>query len=106
MTCRQISPFIPGNYKDSSLPGSVFEWKVENHGAGSKDLKITLGFTFKNGWGSADDWKRMPWTEEVRLDEDGENKGGNMTGVQMHQTYQGLRFTYAIAGMFSESFLL
>ena len=89
LTCRQISPFIPGNYKDSCLPASVFQWHVVNKSG--RDLKVTLGFTFKNGWGSADDWKRMPWTEEI-VQQD------NLVGVQMHQTYKELGFTYGIAG--------
>lgn len=28
ITCRQISPFIPHNYKDSSLPTAVFTFTV------------------------------------------------------------------------------
>lgn len=28
ISCRQISPFIPHNYRDSSLPASVFVYTV------------------------------------------------------------------------------
>ena len=28
ISCRQISPFIPHNYKDSSLPAAVFVYTV------------------------------------------------------------------------------
>ena len=28
VSCRQISPFIPHNYKDSSLPAAVFVYTV------------------------------------------------------------------------------
>ena len=30
MTCRQISPVIPNNYKESSYPACVFVWEIEN----------------------------------------------------------------------------
>lgn len=47
---RQISPFIPHDYKDSSLPCAVFVWTVEN--VGDKDRKVSITFTFKNGTGN------------------------------------------------------
>ena len=28
ISCRQISPFIPNNYRDSSLPAAVFVYTV------------------------------------------------------------------------------
>ena len=30
LTCKQVSPVIPHNYKESSFPVAVFEWTVEN----------------------------------------------------------------------------
>ena len=30
ISCRQISPFIPHDYKDSSLPASVFVYTVRD----------------------------------------------------------------------------
>ncbi|RZC10206.1 GBA2 N domain containing protein [Asbolus verrucosus] len=30
ITCRQISPVIPNNYKDTSLPCAVFVWDIKN----------------------------------------------------------------------------
>lgn len=50
LCCRQISPFIPHEYKDSSLPCAVFVWTVENVGEEERNVSIT--FTFKNGTGS------------------------------------------------------
>ncbi|XP_050498421.1 non-lysosomal glucosylceramidase [Diabrotica virgifera virgifera] len=55
LTCRQISPVIPHNYKDSALPCAVFVWTVEN--VCSSDRTVTIAFTFKNGTGSKDDKK-------------------------------------------------
>ena len=36
--CRQVSPVLPGDYKDSSLPVSVFVFNVENNSG--KDLQV------------------------------------------------------------------
>lgn len=47
---RQISPVIPHDYKDSSMPCAVFVWQVEN--VCDKDRKVSITFTFKNGTGN------------------------------------------------------
>lgn len=95
LTCEQLSPFIPHNYKDSSLPISLFRWKVKK----SKDSKVTkirIGFTFKNGWGSKDeDSKLEPKTESLDSE--------SFTGMQMHQKIRDCRLTYAIAVKQSDS---
>uniref|UniRef100_A0ACD6AEU1 Uncharacterized protein n=1 Tax=Avena sativa TaxID=4498 RepID=A0ACD6AEU1_AVESA len=44
ITCRQISPFIPHNYKESSFPVAVFTFTVEN--SGSTPADVTLLFTW------------------------------------------------------------
>ncbi len=53
LTCRQVSPFIPGNYRESSFPAAVFSWRVEN--TGQEDAEISLMFSFQNGTGTAND---------------------------------------------------
>lgn len=50
LTCRQVSPIIPHEYKDSSLPCCNFIWTVEN--CGGDERKVTICFTFKNGTGT------------------------------------------------------
>lgn len=47
---RQISPIIPHDYKETSLPCAVFVWQIEN--VCDKDRKVTITFTFKNGTGN------------------------------------------------------
>lgn len=47
---RQVSPVIPHDYKDSSLPCAIFVWTVEN--VCEKDRKVSITFTFKNGVGN------------------------------------------------------
>ncbi len=53
MTCRQVSPFIPGDYRESSYPVGVFSWQVEN--TGQQPVEVSLMFTFQNGTGSTND---------------------------------------------------
>ncbi|XP_039852540.1 non-lysosomal glucosylceramidase-like isoform X2 [Panicum virgatum] len=49
ITCRQISPFIPHNYKESSFPAAVFTFTV--HNSGSTPADVTLLFTWANSVG-------------------------------------------------------
>ncbi|KAL5845782.1 hypothetical protein ACOSQ3_009306 [Xanthoceras sorbifolium] len=49
IVCRQISPFIPHNYKESSFPVSVFTFTLSNSGQTSAD--VTLLLTWANSVG-------------------------------------------------------
>lgn len=49
ITCRQISPFIPHNYKESSFPVAVFTFTL--HNSGSTPADVTLLFTWANSVG-------------------------------------------------------
>ncbi|KAJ7567463.1 hypothetical protein O6H91_02G149200 [Diphasiastrum complanatum] len=51
ISCRQISPFIPHNYKESSLPACVFSYVLIN--TGQDDAKVTLLFTWANSIGGS-----------------------------------------------------
>ncbi|XP_059651106.1 uncharacterized protein LOC132298754 [Cornus florida] len=44
IVCRQISPFIPHNYKESSFPVTVFTFTLFNMGKSSAD--VSLHFTW------------------------------------------------------------
>ncbi|XP_010530106.1 PREDICTED: non-lysosomal glucosylceramidase [Tarenaya hassleriana] len=48
---RQVSPFIPHNYKESSLPVSVFSFTLSN--LGQEHATVTLLFTWENSVGGA-----------------------------------------------------
>ncbi|XP_037708746.1 non-lysosomal glucosylceramidase isoform X1 [Drosophila subpulchrella] len=50
LTCRQVSPVIPHEYRDSSLPCAVFVWSVEN--VCDQERKVSITFSFKNGTGN------------------------------------------------------
>ncbi|CAI5974885.1 unnamed protein product, partial [Closterium sp. NIES-64] len=43
ISCRQVSPFIPNNYQESSLPSSVFAFTVAN--TGTTAAEVTLVFS-------------------------------------------------------------
>ena len=47
--CRQITPIIPNDYKDSSLPTTVFVFEVINNSDEAIDATIT--FTWRSGTG-------------------------------------------------------
>lgn len=49
VSCRQISPFIPHNYRDSSLPTAVFVYTLVN--TGKERAKVSLLFTWANSIG-------------------------------------------------------
>jgi non-lysosomal glucosylceramidase len=45
-----VSPIIPHNYKDSSLPCAIFVWQIEN--VCEHQRKVSITFTWKNGTGN------------------------------------------------------
>ena len=94
LTCRQISPVFPNDYKDTSFPMAVFVWFVENSGPDPLDIGIT--FTFKNGRGVKDDCSPGNWTEPF----ESEAEGQKVAGMQISQTMNDMKCTYAIAGAF------
>ncbi|CAH1436386.1 unnamed protein product [Lactuca virosa] len=49
VSCRQISPFLPHNYRDSSLPVTVFVYTLVN--TGKERAKVSLLFTWANSIG-------------------------------------------------------
>jgi non-lysosomal glucosylceramidase len=48
---RQFSPVIPNNYRESSYPVAIFEWRVDN--TGPDPVEIGLMFTWQNVIGRA-----------------------------------------------------
>ncbi|XP_038970924.1 non-lysosomal glucosylceramidase-like isoform X2 [Phoenix dactylifera] len=49
ISCRQISPFIPHDYRESSLPASVFVYTLVN--SGRERAKVSLLMTWANSIG-------------------------------------------------------
>ncbi|KAL7675122.1 hypothetical protein ACOME3_001391 [Neoechinorhynchus agilis] len=46
LTCRQLSPFLPHNYKDSCLPVGMFEWTID---CLKDDMEVTLSLLWQAG---------------------------------------------------------
>ena len=55
ITCKQISPVIPNNYEESSFPCTIFVWTITNTHP-SKNIDVSLMFTFHNGTGEVNDY--------------------------------------------------
>lgn len=48
IVCRQISPFIPHNYKESSFPVSVFTFTLSNCGKTAADVTLLFTWAVRN----------------------------------------------------------
>ncbi|XP_032592367.1 non-lysosomal glucosylceramidase isoform X1 [Drosophila grimshawi] len=88
LICRQISPVIPHDYKESSLPCAVFVWSAQN--VCDHERKVSITFTFKNGTGNKK--------------QDGEGNAesqliseGNAKGVAIRQTIGDMPCSYNLA---------
>ncbi|KAL6964480.1 glucosylceramidase, partial [Sarracenia purpurea var. burkii] len=90
IVCRQISPFIPHNYKESSLPVAVFTFTLVNLGNTAAD--VTLLFTWANSVGGVSGFSGHHYNSKIRMKDD-------VHGVLLHhKTANGLSpITFAIA---------
>ncbi|XP_024524629.1 non-lysosomal glucosylceramidase isoform X2 [Selaginella moellendorffii] len=88
ITCRQVSPFVPHNYKESSFPSCVFIYELVN--TGDEDATATLLFTWANsiagGSETSGGHENSPFMEE-----DG------VRGVLLHHRKEEHSVTFAIA---------
>ncbi|XP_032887405.1 non-lysosomal glucosylceramidase [Amblyraja radiata] len=96
LTCRQISPIIPHNYMDTSLPVGVFVWEIENQN--EHDLEVSLMFTLRNGTGTKDDQRGGHWNEPFHLD-----KEESISGVLLHHCTPVNGYTMAISAKHTQS---
>ncbi|CAI5470808.1 unnamed protein product [Closterium sp. Yama58-4] len=53
ISCRQVSPFIPNNYQESSLPSSVFAFTLANTGTTAADVSLVFSLANSVGGDSA-----------------------------------------------------
>ncbi|XP_045483135.1 non-lysosomal glucosylceramidase [Harmonia axyridis] len=88
LLCRQVSPIIPNNYKDSTLPCAVFEWNVEN--VCDTDRTVTIAFTFKNGTGNKKEDKLSSSHSKAF-------SVGGTDGVILYHTVCGMPASYVLA---------
>ncbi len=82
LTCRQISPVIPHNYRESSLPVAIFAWNIEN--LGPDPARVSLLFTFQNGNGADNDSAGGHANRELRL----EGSSGTIVGATLHHLHR------------------
>ncbi|XP_041000038.1 non-lysosomal glucosylceramidase-like isoform X2 [Juglans microcarpa x Juglans regia] len=96
ISCRQISPFIPHNYGDSSLPTAVFVYTLVN--TGRERAKVSLLFTWANSIGGISHFSG-DHVNEPFIGEDG------VSGVLLHhKTARGNPpVTFAIAACESQN---
>ncbi|XP_058028499.1 non-lysosomal glucosylceramidase isoform X2 [Ahaetulla prasina] len=91
LTCRQITPVIPHDYQDSSLPVGAFIWEVENEGA--EEVEVSIMFTFQNGTETKEDRRGGHWNEPFSVE-----KGGScIRGVMLHHVTPANPYTLAIS---------
>ncbi|XP_075043493.1 non-lysosomal glucosylceramidase [Mixophyes fleayi] len=91
LTCRQVSPIIPHDYKDSSLPLAVFIWDVEN--SSDEETEVSIMFTMRNGSGAKSDQAGRHWNEPFNLHKNGDP----VSGVLLHHCSSSNPFTLGIA---------
>ncbi|RUS80876.1 hypothetical protein EGW08_011347 [Elysia chlorotica] len=97
LTCRQVSPVLPHDYLETSLPSAAFVWDVTNES--HTDLEVSIAFTFKNGQGTKEDRCGGVWCQDFRLDCDGDAAA---KGVAIHQEFSGMKCSYGIAAKQTE----
>ncbi|WOL14286.1 non-lysosomal glucosylceramidase-like [Canna indica] len=90
IVCRQISPFIPHNYKESSYPVAVFTFTLTNLAKTAAD--VTLLFSWANSVGGTSEFSGYHSNKKM-IEKDG------VRGVLLHhRTSDGLPpVTFAIA---------
>ncbi|VDP04211.1 unnamed protein product, partial [Heligmosomoides polygyrus] len=99
---RQISPVLPNNYEDSSLPVSCFVVSVHNDSA--VDLEVSVAFTFRNGTGNRK-WESESECTCARFTDDDDFVKllviayffNLVTGVTLSHTISHLPCTYGLA---------
>jgi non-lysosomal glucosylceramidase len=93
LTCHQISPIIPHNYKDSSLPVGLFSWTVENKN--KEDIEFSLMFTWQAG--SASDKFQLTDVSSQSIPNKYNNFNTAISGVCIKQKLKNMPLEYCIA---------
>lgn len=97
LTSHQVSPIIPHNYKDSSLPVALFNLTAEN--TGNEEIELSLMFTWQSG----------PAGNEIQITNvksksfKHENYGAGVSGVILSQEINRMPLEYCISSQNSVS---
>lgn len=87
LTCHQLSPIIPHNYKDSSLPVALFSWTAENNN--DEEIELALMFTWQSG--SASNKFELKDVKSKSFND------LNVSGVTLSQKLKNMALEYCIA---------
>ncbi|HEY9121847.1 MAG TPA: non-lysosomal glucosylceramidase [Brevefilum sp.] len=82
LSCRQVSPVIPHNYRESSFPVSTFIWCLEN--TGMTDADLSLMFTFQNGTGGMNDSNGGHTNHPINK----EAESGDIVGIELRHKHR------------------
>ena len=91
LTLNQLSPVIPHDYKDTSLPVALFNWTVENKN--DTDIDFSLMFT----WQSGSAGKTFELTDVTSESFDINEYTTEASGVLIHQKIKKMALDYCIA---------
>ncbi|GMT27023.1 hypothetical protein PFISCL1PPCAC_18320, partial [Pristionchus fissidentatus] len=97
---RQISPVVPHNYKDSSLPATVFVVDVENRS--DQDYEVSIAFTFRNGTGYYR-WEADAGCSSKEFMFTAGEDGEGVHGVTLEHNIDRMRCTYGLAVKMNEA---
>ncbi|KAL2939448.1 Non-lysosomal glucosylceramidase [Bienertia sinuspersici] len=81
IVCRQLSPIIPHNYKESSFPVAVFTFTLSN--LGCSDAEVSLLFTWANSVGKSSGCTGNHYNSKITM------KDGARGVVLHHKTADG-----------------
>ncbi|GMS81411.1 hypothetical protein PENTCL1PPCAC_3586 [Pristionchus entomophagus] len=87
LVCEQISPVIPHDYKDSTLPVANFVWHVKN--SSRADYNVSIAFTWQNGTG-CEQWARESVCRVQRYSD------SHIGGMELAHRVRGRDMTYGV----------
>lgn len=97
LTCHQLTPIIPHDYEDSSLPVGLFNWSVENHN--SEPIEVSIMFTWQSG--SASSQFNLTNVQSASFDHNAYDT--NIKGVAIKQKLNGMPLEYCLAARKSDN---
>ncbi|CAF2632217.1 unnamed protein product [Rotaria sp. Silwood2] len=92
LLCKQLSPFIPNDYKDSSLPVASFVWYIEN--LNDEPVEVSIMFTWQAGSASNEFLCKDISHESIHISKD----DISATGISIKQTLRDMNLEYCIMG--------
>ena len=93
LVMHQLTPIIPNNYKDSSLPVGLFNWTVFNENP-NQDIELSLMFTWQSG--SCSDKFELANVSSQSFS-NFNNFDTQISGVSINQTLKKMPLEYCIA---------